>query len=333
VAEVVEIHFLAKLWYDGWQDAHARILPGELARYRTLEVCRYENDLRQRRQARHVGFMSSNHRLRLSLVAVTVGLLGPIATSAPMARQIPPDVLQALAPTGRLRVGVYPGSPTSMLRGSVPGDEKGLTVDIGRELGRRLGVPAVLVELPQIANVLEALQSGQVDMTVTNASAARAKLVDFSPPLIGAELGYLVAAGSSIAGPEEVDRAGVDVGVTAGGSSHATLARELKLASVVPAQTLQAAVAMIRAGELDVYATNKAILFEMADQLPGARILDGRWGLEVFAVAIPKNRAPGLEFVRRFAEQVKTEGFVKRAAERAGMRGIVDATEIPRPRH
>jgi polar amino acid transport system substrate-binding protein len=190
----------------------------------------------------------------------------------------------------------------------------------------------VLVELPQIANVLEALQAGQVDMTVTNASAARAKLVDFSPPLIGAELGYLVPAGSAITRPEDVDRAGVKVGVTAGGSSHATLTREMKQATVVPAQTLQAAIAMIRAGEVDVYATNKAILFELSDQLPGARILDGRWGLEVFAIAIPRNRAPALEFVRRFADQLKTEGFVKRAAERAGMRGVIDPGEIPRPR-
>lgn len=32
-----ELGSLAKLWYDGWQDAHAQILPEELARLRTLE--------------------------------------------------------------------------------------------------------------------------------------------------------------------------------------------------------------------------------------------------------------------------------------------------------
>jgi len=31
-----EIDHLAKLWYDGWQDAHAQIIPGELRRRRTL---------------------------------------------------------------------------------------------------------------------------------------------------------------------------------------------------------------------------------------------------------------------------------------------------------
>jgi ribosomal protein S18 acetylase RimI-like enzyme len=40
-AKEIEIDHLARLWYDGWQDAHARILPAELARHRTLEDFRY----------------------------------------------------------------------------------------------------------------------------------------------------------------------------------------------------------------------------------------------------------------------------------------------------
>jgi GNAT superfamily N-acetyltransferase len=36
-AQLPEIGLLAKLWFEGWQDAHARIVPAELARVRTLE--------------------------------------------------------------------------------------------------------------------------------------------------------------------------------------------------------------------------------------------------------------------------------------------------------
>lgn len=36
-ADPSECGVLAKLWYDGWQDAHAAILPAELARARTRE--------------------------------------------------------------------------------------------------------------------------------------------------------------------------------------------------------------------------------------------------------------------------------------------------------
>lgn len=36
-ANEAEIDALAQLWYDGWQDAHADLLPAELRRLRTLE--------------------------------------------------------------------------------------------------------------------------------------------------------------------------------------------------------------------------------------------------------------------------------------------------------
>jgi GNAT superfamily N-acetyltransferase len=39
-AEAAEIDHLAKVWFDGWQDAHARILPAELTRIRTLQSFR-----------------------------------------------------------------------------------------------------------------------------------------------------------------------------------------------------------------------------------------------------------------------------------------------------
>jgi ribosomal protein S18 acetylase RimI-like enzyme len=40
MADRSELDRLARIWYDGWQDAHAGILPAELARIRTLESFR-----------------------------------------------------------------------------------------------------------------------------------------------------------------------------------------------------------------------------------------------------------------------------------------------------
>jgi GNAT superfamily N-acetyltransferase len=44
-AQLPEIGLLAKLWFDGWQDAHARIVPAELARVRTMPS--FEDRLRR----------------------------------------------------------------------------------------------------------------------------------------------------------------------------------------------------------------------------------------------------------------------------------------------
>lgn len=230
------------------------------------------------------------------------------------------EAVKQLAPTGSLRIGVYPGSPTSMVK-SAAGETRGVTVEVGRALAARLGVPAQLVEFPRVAEVVEALKAGRVDFTITNASPARAAEVDFTPPLIELELGYLVVPGSPVATLADVDQPGRRIGVSQGSSSLAALTREFKHAAIVTAPTLQAARELLGRREIDAFATNKAILSEMADALPGARILAGRWGLEHVAIALPKGRAEGLAFVRRFAEEAKANGLVAGAAQRAGLRG------------
>lgn len=229
-------------------------------------------------------------------------------------------VRDTLAPTGRLRIAVYLGSPTSLVRGGA--EERGLTVEVGRELARHLGVPAELVVFERVAQIVEALQAGRVDMTITNATPARAALVDFTAPLVGLELGYLVLPGSPVTALDQVDRAGRRIGVSQGSSSQAALTREFKQAAVVPAASLQEAGAMLKDGRLDAFATNKGILFELADGLPGARVLEGRWGLESLALAVPKGRTQGAEFLQQFIAEVRAQGLVQQAAARAGLRGL-----------
>jgi polar amino acid transport system substrate-binding protein len=121
----------------------------------------------------------------------------------------------------------------------------------------------------------------------------------------------------------DVDKPGMRIGVTEHSSSDAVLSRELKNATVVRTKTVKAGAEMLAQGQLDAYATNKATLFEMADSVPGARVLDGRWGLERHAIGVPKGRDAGLPFLRKFAEDVKAEGLVKAAAQRAGLRGAL----------
>jgi polar amino acid transport system substrate-binding protein len=140
---------------------------------------------------------------------------------------------------------------------------------------------------------------------------------------VSIELGYLVPSGSPVATLADVDQAGIRVGVTQGSTSQSTLSHELKNAAVVPVPTLNAAIEMFTQRTIDAFATNKAILFEMSESLPGSRVLDGRWGVEDVAIAIPKGRDQGLAYMRNFVEDANSKGLVTRAVERAGLRGTV----------
>jgi len=257
------------------------------------------------------------------LSAAVAGLL--MAGCAGMPSAPAPEVRQALAPTGKLRVGVYPGSPFSLMRDPASGETKGVAVDLGRELARRLGVPFELVEHKRIAEVLEAIKAGRVDVTIANATPARANDFEWSPPVLLIELGYLVGPGSPVTTITDVDRPGIRIGVTGGGTSNGVLARQFKNAAVVPAETLKMAIDMLSQRKIDAYATNKANLYAMSDGIPGSRVLDGRWGLERLAMALPKGRGQGMDYMRAFVADVKASGLVARASERAGLRGAVSA--------
>src|SRR5258707_1648559 len=230
-----------------------------------------------------------------------------------------------LAPTGRLRVGVYPGSPTSMVVDPATKQTHGLAYDLGREFAKRLNVPWEYVTFQRVADIVTAIKNGEVDFTVTNATPARANDVAFSPPLISIELGYLVPANSSISRADEIDRPGIRIGVTKGSTSERTLPAKFKTATIVPAESVKLAIGMLGRGELDTYATNKPTLFEMSDSMPGARVLDGNWGLEHMAIAIPKGREQGLPFVAAYVKEVQSNGLLERIQQQAGLRGAVKA--------
>jgi polar amino acid transport system substrate-binding protein len=272
-----------------------------------------------------------NRRSVLCVFAITMLRLAVTPGSAIAQQEIPnerssstatPEIRQALAPSGKLRVGVYPGSPFSMVHDPVSGEMKGIAVELGKVLAMRLDVPYEQAEFRRPAEIYEALKVGQIDMTISNATPARADEFEWSPPLLVIELGFLAPASSSVATPADVDRPGLRVGVTQGGTMNDTLTRELKNATVVPAATLKIGIEMLMDHRVDVYATNKANLFQMSDALPGSRVLDGRWGLEHLALAIPKGRDAGFAYVRAFAMNAKSEGLVTRAAARVALRGV-----------
>ena len=249
----------------------------------------------------------------------------PSPTTSQAAWSVAPEVQHALAPTGVLRVGVYLGSPTSLVRDAKTGQSHGVAFELGHALGQQLGVPVQVVEYPRVAEVIEGLKKSDIDMTFTNATAARAKEVDFTPALIQLELGVLVPANSRIQSFADVDRAGVRLGVSQGSSSQGVLGARLKQATLVPVASLGVAQQMLQRGELDAFATNKGILFELAEKVPSAQVLKDRWGLENLAIAIPKGRDTAMPYLREFAQSLVARGELQKMASRAGLRGLAQA--------
>jgi polar amino acid transport system substrate-binding protein len=254
----------------------------------------------------------------VSLALLLAPALAGCATSPPG-----PDaeVRQILAPTGSLRVALYVGTPTSVRSRT---DRRGVGYDLGQELARRLHVPFAPMILEKNADVQAAMKAGKADVAFTNASPERMKDMDFTQTHIVVELGYLAGPKTAVTSISEVDQPGVRVGVTAGSTSLGTLTKLYKNARVIATTTLDQGNEMLAAGTLDLYATTTANRGAMGDRLPGSHVLDGAWGVERHAMAIPKGREAGLPYAKAFIADAVAKGLVKKAAARAGLKGMIE---------
>lgn len=232
-------------------------------------------------------------------------------------------VRRALAPTGKLRVGLL-SVPVHAIRDPYSGELKGVSHDLGSELAARLGVPFEPIMYPNPTAYLAAGQAGGWDIGSVGVAPERQALFDFAQPHLEVDYGYLVSPETPIASLSEVDRPGVRVALVARSASDLALTKDLKHASVVRGRDLSALIELVMMGEADVIAAQKTNLYNIAPRVPGSRVLDGRPGSEEQALAIPKGRdAIGLAYVRGFIQDAKNRGMVQRAIDRAGIRGVL----------
>jgi len=231
---------------------------------------------------------------------------------------------QDLAPTGKLRVALYTGAPASIVQGATLDQSKGVGFDLGKELARRIGVPFEPVVYPSPGAIMAGLKSREWDLAFFGPTPERGNVLNFTEPLLVIEHGYLVPAGSPISTIDAVDRPAIRVGAPQGGSVNAFLKRALKNATVVASPSVPAGVEMLKSGKVDAFAANKANLYGLSDEMPGSRVLDGRIGVDEVAIALPKGRESAMAYVRKYAEDVRAEGLVKAAIQRAGLRGTAD---------
>lgn len=257
------------------------------------------------------------------LIACT--LLGACA-SAP---ERTPQELVDLAPTGKLRAAINFGNPILATRDAA-GAPRGVSVDLARTLGARLGVEVELVLFESAGKVVDAARSGAWDVAFVAIDPARGQDMLQTAPYLLIEGAYLVKGDSPIRSNDEVDRAGIRIAVGKGSAYDLYLSRTLKNAQLVHAPTSPAVTDVFLAQKLDVAAGVKQQLQADAKRLPGLRLLDGRFMVIEQAMATPKGRDAGARYLNDFVETMKRSGTVAQALARHGIEGATVAPAAAR---
>jgi polar amino acid transport system substrate-binding protein len=234
------------------------------------------------------------------------------------------NVMKQLVPTGKLRVGVaYAPAPTPIfVAKDAAGDVHGVPRDLGTALAKALGVQIEMVVAATTGELTDALTSGAIDIGFMPADDVRRKRVDFSPPYFVIESTYLVAGNSNIKTLADVDRPEITVVGIAGSTTMGAAGRNLRTAKIVPAKSVDEAMAMVRMGAVQAFALTHDALPTLQKQLPGSRILDGAFQTTGVAIAMQKGRPAALAFIKDFVERAKSDGTVRRAFDEVGLNGL-----------
>lgn len=235
-----------------------------------------------------------------------------------------------LSTEGRLRAAINLGNPILAARGEQPGAPRGVSVDLAREAGRRLGLPIEWVELPAAGQAVEAVRAGQVNLAFVAIDPVRGADLDYTAPYVIIEGAYLVRADSPITHNDEVDRPGTRVAVGRGSAYDLYLTRALQQARLVRAPTSPAVVDQFLAEGLEVAAGVRQQLQADLGRLattgaPALRLLPGRFMVIEQAMAVPKGRLAAQAWLSAFIEEMKASGFVADSLRRHGIDGAAVA--------
>ncbi len=227
---------------------------------------------------------------------------------------VSPDIVKELAPTGRLRVAINLGNIVLAQTDRATGQPKGVTVDLARELGRRLGVPVDLSTYDAAGKSFESLKAGATDIVFLAIEPVRAAEVAFTAPYVIIEGVYMVPKDSPIKSVDEVDRDGIRIGVNKASAYDLYLSRTLKHAQLVRGDN---GVDLFAKQKLDAAAGVKQPIVAYAKTNPNVRVLDGRFMEIRQAMGTVKGRDAGARYLHGFIEEMKASGFVADALKRS----------------
>ncbi len=236
-----------------------------------------------------------------------------------------PDLQAALAdlaPTGAVRAAINVGNPVLARADPDGGEPHGVSVDIARELGRRLGRPVQLVVFPAAGKVVDALASDEWDVAFLADEPARADRVVFSAPYVVIEGTYMLWQDSPFTSAAELDRPGIRIAVGQNAAYDLHLTRALKAAEIVRAPSPSSALELFYADRLDAAAGVRQALDAFAAGKNDLRVLLDAFMAIKQTVASPPGRAAGCAYLQALVAELKADGWVREALDRHGQRGV-----------
>ncbi len=246
---------------------------------------------------------------------------------------------QAFAPADQgqsaraLRASINLGNPVLAGRDDA-GAPKGVSVDLARELGRRLQLDVELVVFDNASASVDAVAQARADIGFFAIDPKRGESIAFTDAYVHIEGCYAVRADSPIVDNDAVDRPDHRIVVGTGSAYDLYLSRNIRQARIERVEGSSAVLEHFLNAGCEVAAGVRqqleSDLQARAGQAPALRLLPGRFMVIRQAMGCARVRGPLVaNALAAFVEDVKASGFVADALQRHGQSGASVAPAAP----
>jgi polar amino acid transport system substrate-binding protein len=234
-----------------------------------------------------------------------------------------PAAAETLAPTGTLRAVYLAGNPAQAVQDRATGAIRGVSADLARELGKRIGSPVEIKPVADPQAVIDAVAGGSADIGFVAYAPSRAGTVEFSQTYMQVQQSFLVSEASPIRAIADIDRAGQKIAGSRNDSITLYMKRKYKQATVLEIDPRPAEIGrLFAAKEIDAFGANRQRLTTLMQDLPGLRLLPGSLFGVPQTIVVGKGKAEALAAINRFLDEMRASGFIARAIEASGIVGI-----------
>ena len=258
------------------------------------------------------------------LAVISLGFALTLAgASGALAQTATAEQKAQIAPTGMLRAALV--KIPFLAKQDASGNLKGVAPDLAAEMARHLDVPLqpMAFNTPNLG--IEALRSGNADVTFLAPTPERIGLIDFAPAFMEMEMTLIVPASSPIQSHADADQPGRRIVAYEKTAVEEMARKKLTKATIVlvPIFGYKQAFELLKSGQADAFADLRDALISYQPELPGSRIVPGNYGSNALAIGYPKDRPLVAAFVRDFTAAAIASGVVTRAIAQAGVQGAV----------
>ena len=246
-------------------------------------------------------------------------------STAPQIEPMPPGIRDILAPGGQMRAAINMSNFLLVSEKSKDGGPAGVSPSMAAAIAALLDLDVKYVTYPNPGVLADAANSDEWDIALIGAEPQRAEFIAFTSAYSEIEATYLTGADASIQRIEDVDVKGRRIVVAERTAYGLWLDRNIHNAELVSANGLDASLELFCKGGFDALAGLRPRLITDVEQIPGARILDGRFMAVQQSVGVPKQKSAALAWLEKFVQAAISQGFVADLIAKFGVKGLTVA--------